>query len=93
MSGGLWGELGNGRFGWVYEGIQCWVFAAAAGAPPAFAVAEAPDVALRPAPPPVFTLSAPGWARSSQAGAAVAGKDAHVQTAAGIVHLTVRVER
>jgi hypothetical protein len=88
-----WGELGNGRFGWVYEGIQCWVFAAAAGAPPAFAVAAAPEEALRPAPPPVLTLSAPGWTRSGQAGAVSTGKDAYVQTAAGIVHVTVRIER
>ena len=88
-----WGELGNGRFGWVYEGIQCWVFAGAAGAPPAIAGPEAPAAAHRPAPPPVFALSAPRMARPGQSEAAAAEDAAVVQTSAGIVHVTVRIAR
>lgn len=38
-------------------------------------------------------LPVPGWARSGQAGVAVADKAAYVQTSAGIVHVTVHVER
>jgi len=69
------------------------VYAAAAGAPPAFAGSGAPEAALRPAPPPVFAIAAPDRARSGVAGVAAAGHAAEVHTSAGIVHVTVRIER
>jgi len=88
-----WGELGNGRFGWTYEGIQCWVYADAAGAPPSIAGPEVPDAARRPAPPPVFALSAPRLGRIGQVALPAPDGSAVVQDSAGTVHVTVRIER